>query len=141
LRVPDCVLLAAVQPPGENRDQKLKLQGIHRPERTPVRMPGVDRRPRPCPPRILRNRSRFWSADCWHRTGSRSSLVAGSIVHGVRGRSGHAWDIAFMVRSHFRAGQRERECARSGGHRADDPRGSPDRVGVLALLLAGGGVA
>jgi hypothetical protein len=63
-------LLAAVQPPGENRDQKLKLQGVHRPERTPVRLPEIDRRPRPCPPLILQNRSRFGSADFWHRTGT-----------------------------------------------------------------------
>ncbi len=35
----DDVLLAAVHPSGEDRDQKLKLQRVHRPQRTPVRMP------------------------------------------------------------------------------------------------------
>jgi len=65
----DEVLLAAVRPPGEDRDQKLKRHRVHRPQRTPVRMPEVDRRPRSCPPLLLRNRSRFGSADFWHWTG------------------------------------------------------------------------
>jgi hypothetical protein len=47
----------------------VKLQRIHRPERTPVRMLEVSRRPRPCPPLILRNRLRSGSVDFWHRTG------------------------------------------------------------------------
>jgi len=47
-----------------------ELQRVHRPERTPVRMPEVDRRPRPCPPLVLQNRPRFGSADSCHRTGA-----------------------------------------------------------------------
>ncbi len=68
LQVFDEVLLAAVHPPGEDRDQELKLQRVHRRERTPVRMPEIDRRPRSGRLPILRNRSHFGSADFWHRT-------------------------------------------------------------------------
>jgi len=69
---------------GENESLRVRIQvgaasrelhGLHRPERTPVRMPEVGRRPRPCPLSILRNRSRFGSADFWHRRASSLRLA------------------------------------------------------------------
>lgn len=54
--------------PARTMIEELELQCVLRRERTPVRMPEVDRRARPCPLLVLGNRSRFGSADFWHRT-------------------------------------------------------------------------